>query len=134
MAVDTSACAHATPTKVFSKTIEETKASKAGACFYGADSSPILNMGAQTVKGEDGNGTAVEIPFEVASKLTRPLASVYEMTEQDNKAVFWKGGGCIETKDGKRMPLRMEGKLWFLDIWVQVPSELAKPSTFVRPS
>ena len=33
VAVDTGACAHVTPTKVFSETIEETEASKAGHAY-----------------------------------------------------------------------------------------------------
>ena len=131
MAVDSGACAHVTPANVFSMTCEETAESKAGHKWYGAEGTSILNMGLQKVAGQDDKGKPITIKFNVASKLTRPLMSVWEMAENGNEVGFAKGRGWINSVSGHTTELRAEGKLWFLDIWVQVPREISN-SHFAR--
>ena len=133
VAVDSSACAHVTPANVFSLPTEDTPQSLAKQMWYGAEGSSIMNLGLQKVSGQDGNCNPITIKFNVASKLTRPLLSVWEMTEQGNEVGFAQGKGWITTKAGSTTELRAEGKLWFLDMWVQVPRKIAN-SHFARQS
>ena len=58
---------------------------------------------------------------------------MFEITEQGNKVVFEKGGGYIQCgKSGSKIQLRSEGKLYFLDLWVEVPKSISG-SPFARP-
>ena len=113
-----------------------TEASKRGANFFGADSKPIPNLGGQSVVGKGINGECLSMEFDVA-KISRPLASVMEIIERDNDVMFSnrKGGSYIQNcKSGQKTPLRQEGRLFFLDIWVEVPSQIANSLPFVRQS
>ena len=66
------------------------------------------------------------------AKITRPLASVSEIVRKNYRVLFDKDGSFIENKkSGKTIDIRQEGSLYFLDLWVQVPEELAS-SPFVR--
>ena len=112
VAVDSGACAHVTPANVFGLTTEPTAESKAGQKWYGAEGSGILNLGLQKVSGQDENGNPISVRFNVASKLTRPLMSVWEMTENGNDVGFSKGRGWVTAASGHTTELRAEGKLW----------------------
>ena len=132
VAVDSSACAHVTPGNVFSIDNQPKRAS-APDNYYGAGNEAIKNLGSQKVSGQDEKGQNVGFTFDVADNLSRPLASVYEITEQGNKVVFEKGGGYIQCgKTGSKIQLRSEGKLYFLDLWVEVPKSISG-SPFARP-
>ena len=75
----------------------------------------------------------MDFVFDVAGKLSRQLASVFEITEQGNEVVFTKGGGFIrDGQSGAKIQLRQDGKLFFLDLWVEVPKSIAG-SPFARP-
>ena len=133
VAVDSGACAHVTPENVFSLTTTPTEMSKAGKDVYGADGGVIKNLGEQVVRGQDVLGEKVDLRFDVASKLTRPLASVFEICEAGNRVVFEKGKGFIQNiKSGGKAPLRCEKMLCFLDVWLEVPRSISS-SPFVRP-
>ena len=134
VAVDSGACSHVTPQNIFALMSTPSTSSMAGKDFYGADEGVIKNLGEQLVKGEDDNGNNISLKFDVADKLTRPLASVHEIVECGNRVTFEKGKGYIQNiASGVKTPLRCEGKLFFLDMWVEVPRSLSS-SPFVRPS
>ena len=133
VAVDSGACAHVTPKDVFSVTCEESAGSKAGEKWFGAEGTSILNLGKQMIDGFDDNGFPIQVRFNVASKLSRPLMSVFEIAEQGLDVHFSKGEGWIESGSQNRTMLRCEGKLWMLDIWTQVPRSIAN-LPFARPS
>lgn len=134
VAVDTGSCANVTPPGVFGIEIAPSEASKSKKPFFGADKSPIKNLGNQSIKAICEEGHKMSTTFAVADKLSRPLASGYEITEAGNELSMWKGGGHIKCKkSGATTALRQEGKLWFLDLWVQVPSSISS-SGFARPS
>ena len=129
VAVDSGACAHVTPVNCFGGECDQVK----GADFFGAEGSPIKNLGKQKVTGVDSNNAPVELKFNMVSKLSRPLMSVFEIAELGHEVHFGKGKGWIESPSGVRTELRCEGKLWFLDIWTQVPKSMAS-SPFARQS
>ena len=132
VAVDSGACAHVTPGNVCSID-NQPKIPSAPENYYGAGNEAIKNLGSQKVNGQDEKGQNVGFTFDVAENLSRPLASVYEITEQGNKVVFEKGGGYIQCgKTGSKIQLRPEGKLYFLDLWVEVPKSISG-SPFARP-
>ena len=134
VAVDTGSCANVTPPGVFGSEIKPSAASQSKKPFYGADKSPIMNLGNQVVAAICDEGHKWGTTFAVADKLSRPLASGYEITQAGNELSMWKGGGHIKcSKTGAKTALRQEGKLWFLDLWVQVPKSLTE-SGFARPS
>ena len=133
VAVDTGSCAHVTPPNVFAIDVQGGEASKSKP-FFGADNKPIANLGNQKVVANCNEGHAWTSTFAVAERLARPLASGYEITESGNEVAIWKGGGHIKCqKSGAKTALRQEGKLWFLDLWTQVPKSIAN-SGFARPS
>ena len=104
---------------------------KNGHQYYGADGSAIANLGSQKVFGTDNHGSRISLDFDVA-KISRPLASVAEMVKKNYRVIFDEGRSYIENKaTGRWTPLRQEGNLFFLDIWVRVPEKLAS-SPFVR--
>ena len=134
VAVDTGSCAHVTPPNVFAVDVQESDSSKNAKPFYGADNKPIANLGNQKVVANCAEGHAWSSTFAVAERLARPLASGFEITESGNEVAIWKGGGHIRCqKSGAKTALRQEGKLWFLDLWTQVPRSIAN-SGFARPS
>lgn len=54
------------------------------------------------------------------------------MSNNGHKVNFDENGGSILIKgSNKRVKLRQEGRLFMLDLWVQVPSELADKSPFI---
>ena len=127
-AVDSGACAHVTPANIFAilGKVEGLKPK-----FYAADGSPIENMGECTINAVLEDGTEFNTNFDVA-KITRPLLSVHQMVQNGHQVIFGKNQSYLQLKGGKRVPLRQEGKLYMLDVWSQIPEELAKTSPFVR--
>ena len=84
------------------------------------------------VKAQDVNGTGVHLEFDVV-KVTKPLASVYSITRTGSDVVFKKDGGYILNVDtNKRTPLRLDGKLYYLDLWIEVPEAMVRSSPFIR--
>ena len=127
-AVDSGACAHVTPANIFCLlgSVEGLKPK-----YYAADGSPITNMGSCVINAVLEDGTEFNTNFDVA-KITRPLLSVHQMVQNGHRLEFGKDRSHLVLNGGKRVPLRHEGKLYMLDVWCQVPEELARTSPFVR--
>ena len=128
-AVDSGACANVTPAGIFSL---EKSLLKLDPKFFGADGSPIENLGSMVTAGTSEEGIEMKIDFDIA-KVTRPLLSVHKMTSNGHKVIFDDAGGYIQVKgSNSRIKLRPEGRLFMLDLWVKVPQEIADSSPFVR--
>ena len=135
VAADSGACAHVAPANVFALAIDPTEKSKAGHNYFGAGGDPLKNLGSQRVSARDASGQLLTLEFDIVDKVTKPLASVHSIAKKGNAVVFEDDGGYVLHKaSGKKTPLRLEGKLYYLDLWVQVPEELAKASPFCRPA
>ena len=128
VAVDSGACAHVTPKSVFSmEAVLNT-----GPTFYAANGSPIQNYGTQDVNAVLDNDAKINIKFSVAD-IARPLLSVYEINSKGFLCVFGQDYAYLEsTQDGSRIPLRCEGRLYFLDMWLQVPKSMTENDHFGR--
>ena len=134
VAVDSGACAHVTPNEVFAMEAMESALSKAKSTFFGANGSPIPILGDQFVKAKSDGGDDIEMKFNVAA-ISRPLASVHEICAKGYTVAMTQDGGYIQSnRTGKKTALRMENKLYFPDLWVQVPKSLAESSPFGRPT
>jgi hypothetical protein len=107
------------------------KSSKLLPKYYAADGSEIENLGECSVNAVLENGTELSTSFDVA-KITRPLMSVHQMVRNGHQVVFGEKHSYLQLKGGTRVPLRHEGRLYMLDMWVKVPIEIAKSSPFVR--
>ena len=99
--------------------------------YYAADGSPIENLGECSINAMLEDGTEFNTNFDVA-KITRPLLSVHQMVQNGHQVVFGKSHSELLLMGGKRIPLRQEGKLYMLDVWAQIPEDLARTSPFVR--
>ena len=74
----------------------------------------------------------MKIDFDVAN-FTSPLLSVFKMTSNGHKVNFDENGRSFLIKgNNKIVKLRQEGRLFMLDLWVQVPAELANKSPLIR--
>ena len=127
-AVDSGACAHVTPANIFAIL---SGVSGLQPIYYAADGSPIQNLGECAINAVLEDGTEFNTKFDVA-KITRPLLSVHQIVENGHQLIFGKTQSYLQLQGGKRIQLRKEGKLYMLDMWAQIPEELAKSSPFVR--
>ena len=128
VAVDPGACAHVTPAGVFSVTSVLTP----GPTFYAANGSPIKNLGTQSIDAVLDDESKINVKFNVA-ELARPLLSVYEINSKGFVSVFGQDYAYLENvKSGSRIPLRVENRLYFLDMWLQVPKSMTQNEHFAR--
>ena len=129
-AVDSRACSHVSPPNLFSilgpkPLIEKPK-------FFGAEGSPTDNYGECPVDAVLEDNTKMHTLFNIA-KITRPLLSVTQMTTNGHQVIFGKDESFIKIAgSNKKIKLRKDGLLWMLDMWVQVPEEIARASPFAR--
>ena len=134
VAVDSGATANVTPKDIFSVEIIPTPQSMANDNFYGADGGTIKNHGKQIAKGKSDSKDPMNITveFDVAD-VSRPLGSVSKLVKKRHRVVFDDPISFIQNKvTGKKIDLREQGGLYFLDLWVQVPEYLVIPDRFVR--
>ena len=134
VAVDSGATANVTPKDIFSVEIIPTPQSMANAKLYGADGGTIKNHGKQIAKGKSDSKDPMNITveFDVAD-VSRPLGSVSKLVKKRHRVVFDDPISFIQNKvTGKKIDLREQGGLYFLDLWVQVPEDLVIPDRFVR--
>lgn len=55
------------------------------------------------------------------------------MTNNGHQVIFGKDEGYVKISDSnKKINLRKDGQLWMLDMWVQVPEDIARASPFAR--
>ena len=129
-AVDSGACAHVVPPNVFG--VLQIKQPQQKGKYFGADGSPIDEFGQLTINAVLDGGTEMKTTFDVAS-ITRPLLSVNQILENGHQVIFGKNESYIKPKgSNKRIPLRAEGRLYMLDMWVKIPASVAEKSPFVR--
>ena len=82
----------------------------------------------------DETGQSIMMEFCICN-ITKPLASVYTIAKKGNEVTFREDGGHIKTlATGKVTPLRLDGKLYYLGLWIEVPEALVQTSPFVRPT
>ena len=121
-AADSGACANVTPAGIFSL---EKPLVKLEPKFFGADGSPLKNLGKLVAKGTSEEGIEMKIDFDIA-KVTRPLLSIHKMTSNGHKVILHDTGGYIQVKGANtKVNIRQEGRLFMLDLWVKVPQEVA---------
>ena len=129
-AVDSGACAHVSPPGISGIT-EQKEANIKGKCFA-ADGSPIDEFGKLTVNAVLEGGTKLATSFDIVN-ITRPLLSVNQMVANGHNVVLGRDRNYIQVAgSNRRIPLRPEGKLYMLDLWVRIPADVAQASPFIR--
>ena len=129
-AVDSGACAHGSPPGMFGK-MPNGYITKKGK-YFRADSTPIDELGQMSVNAALDAGTEMQTSFDIA-KISRPLLSVNQTVFNGHQVIVGKDESYILlTGSRRRIVLRVEGKLYMLDMWVKVPLDLARSSRFVR--
>ena len=129
-AVDSGACAHVVPPNVFG--IQNIKEAQHKGKYFGADGTPIDEFGQLTINAVLDEGSEMKTTFDVA-KITRPLLSVNQITQNGHQVIFGLKDSYIKLMgSSKRIPMRAEGRLYMLDMWVKIPASLAEKSPFVR--
>ena len=134
VAVDSGATANVTPKDIFSLEITPTPQSIAKENFCGADGGEIKNHGKQIAKGQSDSKDPMNITveFDVAD-VSRPLGCVSKLVKKRHRVVFDDPTSFIQNKvTGKKIDLREQNGLYFLDLWVQVPADLNIPDRVVR--
>ena len=129
-AVDSGACAHVSPPGIFGVT--EQKEANIKGKYFAADGSPIDELGQLSVNAILEGGTQLATSFDIVN-ITRPLLSVNQMVANGHNVVFGKDRSYVQVGgNNRRIPLRPEGKLYMLDLWVRIPADVAKASPFIR--
>ena len=133
VAMDSGATANVSPNKIFGISIEPTEASKAKDTFFGVNGKPILNLGKQTAYGQTVDKVDFNIDFEICD-ISRPLGSVSKAAKAGNRFVIdhEEGSYMYNKPTKKKIPLREEGGLYFLDLWILVPDDMEPPQPFAR--
>ena len=104
--------------------ITEPPGSRAGQEYTVADGTSIANLGEKVLKGCDNEHQPIAMKYQMA-QVTRPLNSVSEICDNDNRVVFGKSGGFIyHVPTGRVTRFQRRGKLYELDLWI--PIEEAK--------
>ena len=118
MAVDSGACETvADPSQIPCK-VQETDASRRGACFASATGEAIPNMGEMTMPMYTREGSFRSMRVQ-AAQVTKPLASVMRIVQAGHVVVFDAEGSYIMNKvSGEINMLREEDGNYMLDIWV----------------
>ena len=129
-AVDSGACAHVAPPNVFG--LLNIREAQHKGKYFGADGSPIDEYGQLTINAVLEEGAEMKTSFDIA-KITRPLLSVNQISQNGHQVIFGKSESYIKLQgSNKRVPLRAEGRLYMLDMWCKIPASIAEKSPFVR--
>lgn len=129
-AVDSGACAHVSPPNIFGRSKSSDVVTKGK--HFAADGSPIDCMQSLSVNAVLEGGTEMTTQFDIA-KITRPLLSANQIVANGHNLVFGKNESYIQVAGTKHwIYLRPEGKLYMLDMWVKLPTDVARESPFVR--
>ena len=83
-------------------------------------------------RGLDGNGYALDVNFQVLDKLSKPLASVWDIDHENNRAIFDEPVSHIEKGSGRLTSLREEGQLHYPDVWKKAPRSSMPEQSLIR--
>ena len=129
VAVDSGAQVNVTPKKVFGLDVDDSAPRQK---LSGPDGKLIAHHGSQKALGVTDDGRSVTIDFDVAD-VTRPLGSVSKLVKKNHQVVFDEERSYIRNKKtGAEIDPREQQGLYFLDVWVQVPSDMAINELFAR--
>ena len=88
--------------------------------YQAANKTRIYNKGQKDIKAVTGNGTSVDITFQIADQVTQPLGSVRRLCEAGNRVVFDNDGSYVQDKkNGEKTEIRREKGAYVMDFWVR---------------
>ena len=103
--------------------------SKAGHKYSaaGAGSKGIPNEGQQELLFYNDEGAPVPMRYQVA-EVRKPLTSVSKICDRGNRVTFCRNGSYVQNLfTGQRTPLRREGGVYMLDLWLAPKFSNAPP-------
>ena len=129
VAMDSGAMVNVAPKKVFGMSIDDTAPRQK---LSGPDGKPIAHHGSQKANGVTDDGQSVTIDFDIAD-VTRPLGSVSKLVKKCYQVIFDDERSYIRNKKtGAEIELREQQGLYFLDMWVEIPHDMAINELFAR--
>ena len=104
--------------------VVETKLSKGGLEYTAAGGHKIPNLGMSRPVVFTTDGECNAMTFQIAS-IAKPLDAVSKFVKSKHKVVFDDPVSYIENKTtGKRINLRQNGGVYFLDVWMKTGDHL----------
>ena len=97
--------------------------------YQAANKTRIYNKGQKDIKAVTGNGTQVDMTFQIADQITQPLGSVRRLCEAGNRVVF-DSESYIENKaTGLKTPIQLRNGEYMMDLYVRKDG---KKPTFIN--
>ena len=129
VAMDSGAMVNVAPKKVFGMSIDDTAPRQK---LSGPDGKPIAHHGSQKANGVTDDGQSVTIDFDIAD-VTRPLGSVSKLVKKCYQVIFDDERSYIRNKKTRaEIESREQQGLYFLDMWVEIPHDMAINELFAR--
>ena len=99
------------------------KSANTGATYTAAGRQSLVNVGGQQPRFET-SGVDAWMTFQATTKVQKPLAAAFRITEKGNRIVLDDVGSesYIENKKtGKKIPLKMENGVYMMEMLVKPP-------------
>ena len=87
--------------------------------YQAANKTRIYNKGQKDIRAVTGNGTSVDITFQVADRITQPLGSVRRLCEAGNRVVFDKESYIENKGTGIKTPSQLRNGEYMMDLYVR---------------
>ena len=97
--------------------------------YQAANKTRIYNKGQKDIKAVTGNGTQVDMTFQVADQITQPLGSVRRLCEAGNRVVFDKESYIENKATGVKTPIQLRNGEYMMDLYVRKDG---KKPTFIN--
>ena len=109
------------------------EATRRGVQYEVASGDLIPNLGEKNFLAYGEQGQARAIKAQVCD-VNKALLSVSRMVQAGNTVVFSKSGSYVEDEQtGERIPLREQGGMYMLKLWVKSPGFTGQAESQCRP-
>ena len=115
--VDSGSAEHALPSDSFNK-VPAVKGKKFGRKYLTANGERISNEGEKTLRMTTASGVTVNVRWQM-TRVVEPLLSVRKLTEGGSSVVLDKHHPRIVDPRGQVTPLRMQGGVFVVDLWIR---------------
>ena len=106
--------------------VEPSPGSESGKHYRGAGGERIPNLGQKRIRITT-NCNSVRMTKWQICPIRRPLMSVSDMNEAGDIAILSGSRPYVQNVEtGEITPLRKEGKMFIIDLWVKLPEDFAR--------
>ena len=115
-------------------TLEDSIGARRGTVYTSASGTQLPNLGQKTLSGLSENYEHMSAVYQVCG-VNKPLTSVGRVCDAGNRVIFDPDGGkVINWTTGKETPIRRENGVYYWDLWMETPSDVASLEGFTGPS